>query len=317
MKLIVKSDNKFEMSYITIFTAPKPFTNSSIDLIQRNAIRSWQALGPDVEVLLMGEEEGMAEAAKELGVRYIADVKRSQAGEKLGPPFINAMYDVARQVTNSPMLLCANADVIFFPDLIVSTHQAEAKAPQFIMFGQRWDLEVLEPIDFSNMWVEHLQQRVRSKGKRHPALGSDYFISPRDCFTDIPEFAIGRSGWDNWMIYHAFELGIPAIDASYSINVIHQNHDYNHLPGGKPPYRLEETERNRKLAGGKPHMYLILDTNVQLIDGKLCKPRGSMARRLRRLELALYPKQGDLSGLRRYLCSRLVRLRRMLDRTGN
>jgi len=65
-----------------------------------------------------------------------------------------------------------------------------------------------------------------------------------------------------------------------SINVIHQNHDYSHLPGGKPPYRLEETERNRKLAGGKPHMYLILDTNVQLINGELCKPKGSMARRL-------------------------------------
>jgi len=103
------------MSYITIFTAPKPFTNPHINLIQRNAIRSWQALGPDIEVLLMGDEEGMAEAAKELGVRHVADVKRSQTSEKPGPPFINAMYDAARQVSNSPMLLCANADVIFFP----------------------------------------------------------------------------------------------------------------------------------------------------------------------------------------------------------
>lgn len=305
------------MSYITIFTAPKPFTNPHIDLIQRNAIRSWQALGPDIEVLLMGEEEGMAEAAKELGVRHIADVKRSQTSEKPGPPFINAMYDAARQVSNSPILLCANADVIFFPDLITSTRQAEAKAPRFLMFGQRWDLGVIEPIDFSNGWVECLQGRVRSEGKLHPALGSDYFICPRDCFTDIPEFAIGRSGWDNWMIYHAFELSMPAIDASYSIKVIHQNHDYGHLPGGKPPYRLEETERNRKLAGGKPHMYLILDTDVQLINGELCKPKGSMARRLRRLEFALYPKQGDLTGLRLYLTNRLVRLRRMIDRTGN
>ena len=58
---------------LTIFTAPKPFTNPHIDLIQRNAIRSWVALGPEVEVLLIGEEEGLAEAARELGVRMTVD----------------------------------------------------------------------------------------------------------------------------------------------------------------------------------------------------------------------------------------------------
>ncbi len=30
---------------LTLFTAPKPFTNPHIALIQRNAFRSWQALG--------------------------------------------------------------------------------------------------------------------------------------------------------------------------------------------------------------------------------------------------------------------------------
>jgi hypothetical protein len=305
------------MSYITIFTAPKAFTHPHNALIQRNAIASWQALGPEVEVLLMGDEDGMADAARELGVRHVAEVKRSQIGEKTGPPFINAMYESARQLTDSPFLVCVNADIIFFPDLINSIRQAEAKAPRFLMFGQRWDLEVREQLDFSNDWVSNLQERIHKHGKLHPALGSDYFISPRDCFTDIPEFAIGRSGWDNWMIYHALELGIPAIDASYSITIIHQNHDYSHLPGGKPPYRLEDTQRNRVLAGGKAHMYLILDTDVQLIDGELRKPRGSTARRMRRLELALYPKQGELRGLRLYLLNRLGRLRRKIDPSGN
>ena len=35
------------MSFLTIFTAPKPFTDPHINLIQRNALRSWLALGPD------------------------------------------------------------------------------------------------------------------------------------------------------------------------------------------------------------------------------------------------------------------------------
>ena len=49
------------MTLITAFTAPKPFTNPHIATIQRNAIQSWIHLGSEVEVLLMGDEEGMAE----------------------------------------------------------------------------------------------------------------------------------------------------------------------------------------------------------------------------------------------------------------
>jgi len=67
---------------------------------------------------------------------------------------------------------------------------------------------------FQSDWVDILQRAGAQRRKAAPGLGSDYFISPRDCFTDIPEFAIGRSGWDNWMIYHAIELGMPAVDAS-------------------------------------------------------------------------------------------------------
>jgi hypothetical protein len=303
------------MAYLTIFTAPKAFNHPHNAMIQRNAILSWKALGPDVEVLLMGDEEGMADAANELGVRQIADVKRSHAGGKFGPPFINAMFDVARKQTESPMLMCVNADIIFFPDLLSSTRQAEALAPEFLMFGQRWDLEVQKPIDFDLDWVAGLQKAIQQQGKRHQPSGSDYFICPQDCFTDIPEFTIGRSGWDNWMIYHAFQLGMPAIDASLSITVIHQNHDYSHLPGGKPPYKLEDTERNLLLAGGRSHRYLILDTRVQLVDGELRKPKLNIARAIRRLEVALYPGGGDLTGLRLFLVNRLVQVRRNFDRT--
>lgn len=281
------------MSYITIFTAPKGFTNPHIAMIQCNAISSWKALGPQVEVLLMGDEEGMAEEAKELGVRHIPDVKRSLIEGKYGPPYINAMYDAARQITDSPMLVCTNADIIFFPDLISSTQQAENLAPEFLMFGQRWDLDMHSLVDFNNDWVADLHKAIQTQGKRHSPIGSDYFICPRQCFTDVPEFTIGRSGWDNWMIYHTFELGIPAIDASPSLTVIHQNHDYSHLPGGKPPYHLPETERNLALAGGRYHRYFILDTNLQLVNGELCRPKDSLLRRIRGLEVALYPRQGD------------------------
>ena len=44
---------------ITIFSIPKAFSGE-IDVIQRNAVRSWRALGPDVQVILLGDEEGVS-----------------------------------------------------------------------------------------------------------------------------------------------------------------------------------------------------------------------------------------------------------------
>ena len=55
------------MPDLTIFTAPKPFTNPHINIIQRNAIQSWVEMGSRVEVIVIGREEGLVEAAADLG----------------------------------------------------------------------------------------------------------------------------------------------------------------------------------------------------------------------------------------------------------
>ena len=54
---------------LTIFSTPKPF-NSHSDIIQRTALKSWTLLHPDVEVILFGDEEGAAEACRDLGIDH-------------------------------------------------------------------------------------------------------------------------------------------------------------------------------------------------------------------------------------------------------
>jgi hypothetical protein len=68
---------------ITIFTAPKPFCEAHIDLIQRNAIRTWTALGKVVEIALIGGEEGIDKAASDLGVRHLPAVITNNEGTPL------------------------------------------------------------------------------------------------------------------------------------------------------------------------------------------------------------------------------------------
>ena len=64
------------MTYLTVFATPKPF-REQFDRIQHNAIASWAALGDDVDVLLIGDDEGTDAACREHRVRHAPEVARS------------------------------------------------------------------------------------------------------------------------------------------------------------------------------------------------------------------------------------------------
>lgn len=252
---------------ITVFSAPKAFTNPYIAVIQRNAIRSWLALGEHVQVLLIGEEEGLKETAQELGVKYLPQVKRNDQGT----PLVNSMFELARQHSSSPYLACVNADVILLPEFVEVVRQISTQASEFLLVGQRWDLDVHEELDFKAGWDGQLRDVLRKRGRLHPPAGSDYFVFPRQCFVEMPRFAIGRAGWDNWMLFHARQKGWLVVDATQVLPVIHQDHDYSHLPGGQPHYKLPETLDNIRLAGGRRAIFTLLDANYVLSEGGLHK----------------------------------------------
>ena len=115
------------MPLITLFSAPKPFTDPHIATIQRNAIKSWTLL-PDVEVILLGEETGLADAAKELGVKHIPHVARNGSGT----PLISSMFELTRQNSDSPLLCIINADILLMPDFIEAAQDAMKLSDRFV-----------------------------------------------------------------------------------------------------------------------------------------------------------------------------------------
>src|SRR5512139_1677490 len=102
------------MPYLTVFSAPKPFTNPHIAVIQRNAVQSWLRLGAEVEALLVGQEPGMAEVAAEYGIRLLTNVQRTDTGT----PLVNSIFALARQASDSPFLAYVNGDILLLPDLV-------------------------------------------------------------------------------------------------------------------------------------------------------------------------------------------------------
>ena len=124
------------------------------------------------------------------------------------------------------------------PDFVEAAKQAVKLKDKFVLLSQRWDYDITTPLDFTEGWeiesTVHLSENRTSFIVPQEAIFSSF---PKSCYTDIPHFTIGRAGWDNWMIYKARQEKWPVIDCTPSVMIVHQNHDYSHLPGGQVALR--------------------------------------------------------------------------------
>jgi hypothetical protein len=235
-------------------------------MIQSNTLRNWKALGEVVQVVVVGDEPGIAEVCRELDLVHLPEVRCNA----MGTPLISSIFDLARRVNESPCLVYANADILFLPELLDTIRSLASEKDRFLGVGQRWDLAVQEPLSFSSNWAGLLRERAKRDGQVHGQTGSDYFIFPRHCFTEIPDFAVGRAGWDNWMIFRGRWQHWAVVDLTESLIVIHQNHGYAHLPGGVIHHKQPETQDNVRMGGGRRTIFKLSDATHTLVAGRLC-----------------------------------------------
>jgi hypothetical protein len=243
---------------LTILAVPKAF-EGHFGLIQRNAARSWARLDPRPEIILFGSDPGTAEMAAEIGARHVPDLATSAAGA----PMLDDLLSRGQQLATQPMVCFVNADIVLTPEWMRAVQSAAAWRARFLMVGRRWNFDLLEPLDFSApSWAHDLVARAKREGQLATNMYIDYFVFPRGLMTDIPPFAIGRPGYDNWLLWRTRRRGIALIDATETAPVIHQSHDYAHIkadhsdPGGKETYaKGEDTRRNGALAGDWTHFF--------------------------------------------------------------
>jgi hypothetical protein len=266
---------------LTFFGMPKPFRGSTATM-QRNAIASWTALLPRPEVLLFGDEEGVADAARDLGVRHMPEIGRNE----FGTPLLDDLFArAAREATGSTLVYC-NADIILLPDFPAAIERVAASRARFLAVGRRWDLDLLRPLDsFGPDWQQALRQETLSAGEQRSPNFVDYFAFSKGLYDGLLPLAIGRAYWDNYLVWLARSRGADVVDASAAVMAIHQNHDYSHHPGGSAGvWTGPEAKRNRALIGGWWHLYTIADaTHMLSADGSFVRSRRHpwlMAKRL-------------------------------------
>ena len=246
---------------ITIFTIPKPF-EGHIGLIQRNAIGSWARLHPNCQILLCGSEPGTREVAAEFDIESIPTVEQNE----FGTPLLNSAFAAAEKIARFRLLCYVNADIVLLSDFVVAARRVAGAKRRFLMVGQRCNLDVTDeiPLDAGG-WQAELRRRARQTGALYRREAMDYFVYPRGTIGPLPAFAVGRPGWDNWMIYHARKQRIPVIDATPSTLVIHQNHGHGHVKQATgTKWEGPEANANRALAGSQDLAFTLVDATHRL-----------------------------------------------------
>ena len=243
----------------SIFSIPKPF-EGHIGVIQRNALKSWTLLNPRCQVILFGDDSGVAEAAAENGALHVPEVPVNERGV----PQLGWAFRMAAEVATEKTLCYVNADILLVDDIIDAARRIGF--PEFLLVGQRWDINVGGPMDFTGDWQSRLVLRAHEDGSPHPPAGSDYFVFPTSLNLELPPFAVGRAGWDNWMLYNARARRIPLVDGTGAATVVHQAHDYSHHSEVRDgDWAGEETDANRQL-GGDPRrsLFVLADATWRL-----------------------------------------------------
>jgi hypothetical protein len=246
---------------LTIFSTAKPFAGHSA-IIQRNALESWRRLDPDIEIILLGDDPGVAEVCQELNLRYVPDIERRENGAKM----LRSVFAPAQQMARYECVCYCNCDIILTSDFARAFQNVRSRFGRFLMVGRRWDLDVSQPLDFSLPdWQEILVRRAHREGSQRLPYNIDYFVFPRGFYTEFPDLVIGRNHWDQWLVWKPAAEGLPVVDASQAVCAVHQNHDYAYHPQGMAGvWNDEATRANFRAAGRWPHLHTIEDANYSL-----------------------------------------------------
>ena len=249
---------------LTLFSTPKPFAGH-IDVIQRNAILSWQRLHPDIEIILVGDDAGAAEVCAEFGIRHISQVERNKYGTK----YLASIYDQVQETARRRVLCHVNCDMVLMSDFMRAAAIVMQKQEQFLMAGRRWDVDVRSPLDSDPGLGERFREFALASGRQRPPQWIDYFLFPNGLyFKKIPGICDRPAGWDNWLLWYSLSQRVPVVDAAAAIVAVHQNHDYGYHPAGeKGVWEGEEARENYRLHEGK--FRTLSDATYMLSRGEL------------------------------------------------
>lgn len=262
---------------ISIFTTLKPMT-AEFAVIQERSILNWKEKFIGSQIVVYGNEKGVDKLAKKYSLTLIKKIRRN----KQGTPIVSDMFSLIRAFAKYKLLMYTNADIIFLGNPRETLQNISLK--KFLISGARWDFDIpsKNAQDFSEL------VKIKHKLKIdniHSTIGADYFVFPKSVSFNIPSFAVGRTVWDNWLLYQAKLNKIPLVDGTFLFKAVHQNHGFLHPGGEEYIWKGKEHQVNLALAKEQKKVIDFRASDWLLTPEGLRKPPISISRVWKKLQI--------------------------------
>lgn len=195
---------------ITFFTHTRPF-EGEFDRIQRTAMDSWRTAVPGCQVVAVNDH-----------------VEHNEEGTAL----VSSIFEQGERLADHELLCEISSDIVLGGDFAQALDALEGIERPFVV-GQRLDIDPGAPPESAEL---------------HPPSAVDYFIYRRGTLGQIPPFAVGRTAYDQWLVWAAVrQWGLTVIDATETITAIHLNHGHPEYGTKEKMIQSEERQRNYQM----------------------------------------------------------------------
>ena len=207
---------------ITLFTTFKHYEGKSVTY--RNTIRNWALLAPFVRPVLYYPfgEDYLTEFARSYGW----SVYKCPRLSKHGVPVLRSMFLHAQAINDTTSFYgFANGDILFNSNLLVTLEALRTDHATFkqnlLVVGRRTNYKFKDKEEIYNLEPVY---RYATAGKLFEPNAQDFFISTHSGFPwhSIPDFVVGRVGYDNWIVSTALNTNISVVDVTATVIALHQ-----------------------------------------------------------------------------------------------
>ena len=231
--IIARHDASLD-SILTLFTTCPNFQDKRY--IYENTITNWHLLSPDVIPILFTDDHpsdprGIAYIAAQQGW-HVLPIPATSPG---GIPVLRHMYLTAQKKFYTTFYGYANCDILFDRNLTdtlrsLQTYAYGGHIDKLLVVGRRRNWSVEKGVNLAKLsMVGHYMKN----SSLYISDAQDYFLTTRHGYpwTCIPDFVVGRIGYDNWLVVAALVNQIPVVDATETVTALHQTGEDGNLAG--------------------------------------------------------------------------------------
>jgi hypothetical protein len=207
---------------IVFVTIPRSFIEPHF-IPQLNTINAIKRYNPRSKIVLYSDDPGVYDFAKN------NDCIAPKIVKKIGNlPLVNCALSFAKDLFPESYICFINSDIMVMTDLtpIIAFMKNTRLKKTFVLTAYRKEANVENVLNGNDMDKLKLDNGL-IRG-RHYAL--DIFILHSGLISamDMPNYRVGRIGWDSWIAGKVRKMDLGFVDISNMARIVHQDHPQVH-----------------------------------------------------------------------------------------